>query len=101
MAKDEATLLLAFVSAVMRQPIAAKKVTFSALTQPILFWSLSGAPVIVPFLAFNRFIRGTVGPLLINLALMMALSNFVIMELVVSTAPEGSDLSIQYFRTLF
>jgi len=51
----------------------AAGVTFSPLSQPMLFWSLSAAPVMIPFIAFNRFIRGTVGPLFINLALMMAL----------------------------
>jgi hypothetical protein len=87
MPKDEAALLLSFASAVTGQPVSAATVTFSPLSQPILFWSLSMAPVMIPFLAFNRFIRGTVGPLFINLALMMVLSSFLIVDLVVYTSP--------------
>ena len=71
LSKDEAVLLLSFASAVTGQPVTAEAVTFSPLTQPILFWSLSTAPLMIPFVPFNRFIRGTVGPLFINVALMM------------------------------
>jgi hypothetical protein len=87
MPKDEADLLLSFASTVTRQPVTAAGVTFSPLSQPMLFWSLSAAPVMIPFIAFNRFIRGTVGPLFINLALMMVLSSFLIMDLVLYTSP--------------
>ena len=75
MPKDQAVLMLSFASAVTGQPVTAEAVTFSPLSQPILFWSLSTAPVMIPFVTFNRFIRGTVGPLFINLALMMVLSS--------------------------
>jgi hypothetical protein len=87
MPKDEAVLLLSFAGNVMAQPITAESVTFSPHLQPIVFWSLSAAPVMVPFLAFNQFIRGTVGPLFINLALMMLLSTFFINDLVLYTSP--------------
>jgi hypothetical protein len=87
MPKDEAVLLLSFTSAVTGQPVSAATVTFSPLSQPIVFWSLSMAPVMIPFLAFNRFIRGTVGPLFIDLALMMVLSSFLIVDLVIYTSP--------------
>ena len=87
MPKDEALLLISFASAVMREPVAAEAVAFSPLSQPILFWSLSSFPLLIPFLAFNRFVRSTVGPLFINLALMMVLSNFVILDIVLYTAP--------------
>jgi hypothetical protein len=87
MPKDEAALLLSFASAVTGQPVSAATMTFSPLSQPIVFWSLSMAPVMIPFLAFNRFIRGTVGPLFINLALMMVLSSFLIVDLVIYTSP--------------
>jgi hypothetical protein len=87
MPKDEAALLLSFASKVTRQPVSAESVSFSPHLQPILFWSLTAAPVTIPFLAFNRFIRGTVGPLFINLALMMLLSNILMMELLVYTPP--------------
>jgi hypothetical protein len=87
MPKDEAALLLSFASAVTGQPVSGAAVTFSPLSQPILFWSLSAAPVMIPFIAFNRFIRGTVGPLFINLALMMVMSSFLILDLVLYTSP--------------
>jgi hypothetical protein len=35
----------------------------------------------MPFALFNRFIRGTVGPLFINIALMMTVSTFVVVDL--------------------
>ena len=41
----------------------------------------------IPFILFNRFIRGTVGPLFINLALMMILSTFMIVDLLLFTSP--------------
>jgi hypothetical protein len=87
MPKDEAALLLSFASAVTGQPVSGAAVTFSPLSQPILFWSLSAAPVMIPFIAFNRFIRGTVGPLFINLALLMVLLSFLIVDLALYTAP--------------
>src|SRR4029453_18522472 len=84
MPKDEAVLLLSFTSAVTGQPVSAATVTFSPLSQPIVFWSLSMAPVMIPFLAFNRFIRGTVGPLFINLALIMVLSSLTLIDVILS-----------------
>jgi hypothetical protein len=88
MPKDQAVLMLSFAGAVTGQPVTAEAVTFSPLSQPILFWSLSTAPVMIPFITFNRFIRGTVGPLFINLALMMVLSSIVIMDLILYTSPD-------------
>ena len=84
--KDQAALVLSFASAVTGLPVTAATVTFSPLTQPILFWGLSAAPMMIPLIAFNRFIRGTVGPLFISLALMMVLSTFIIMDLVFYTS---------------
>jgi hypothetical protein len=87
MSKDEADLLLSFAGKVIGQPVTAESVTFSPHLQPIVFWSLSAAPVMIPFLAFNRLIRGTVGPLFINLGLMMLLSTFFINDLILYTSP--------------
>jgi hypothetical protein len=87
MPKDQATLLLSFASAVTGEQVAATAVTFSPLSQPILFWSLSAAPLLMPVLTFNRFIRATVGPLFILLALMMVLSTFLIVDLFLHTSP--------------
>ena len=87
LSKAEALLLLSFASAVTGHPVSTEVVTFSPLTQPILFWSLSAAPLAMPFILFNRFIRGTVGPLFINLALMMTVSTFMVVDLLLFTSP--------------
>ena len=87
MGKDEAALVLAFASAVTGQPVTADTVTFSPLLQPLLFWSLAASPLLIPVLFFNRFVRGTVGPLFISLALMMVLSTFVIGDVMLQTSP--------------
>lgn len=97
-AKDQAELVLSFASKVLGRPVTAESVRFSALTQPILFWGLSGVPLLVPLFAFNRFIRGTVGPVFINLALMMVLSTFVIIDLFVNTSP-GRWLTVHIKKT--
>jgi hypothetical protein len=86
MPRDEAALLLSLGSAVTGQLVAAEAVAFSPHLQPILFWSLAMPPLIVPFLFFNRFVRGTVGPLFISLALMMVLSTFVIGDVALDTS---------------
>jgi len=39
----------------MAQPITAESVTYHRNLQQ-LYWSLSAEPVMVPFLAFNKFI---------------------------------------------
>jgi hypothetical protein len=85
--KGHVNFVLSFVSTVTGKPVTAPEVTFSPLSQPIVFWSLSAAPMLIPLFAFNRFIRGTVGPLFITLAVMMVLSTFVIADLVIYTSP--------------
>jgi hypothetical protein len=82
--KEEAALLLSFASAVTGQAVTADAVKFSPSSQPILFWSLGAAPVMIPFVAFNRFIRGTVGPLFINVALLMVLSSFTLINIILA-----------------
>jgi hypothetical protein len=84
MPKEEAAVLLSFASAVTGQAVTADAVKFSPSSQPILFWSLGAAPVLIPFVAFNRFIRGTVGPLFINLALLMVLSSLTLIDVILS-----------------
>jgi hypothetical protein len=94
LSKEEALLVLSFASAVTGQPVSAEAVTFSPLMQPIIFWSLSTAPLAMPFVLFNRFIRGTVGPLFINVALMMLVSTFIVVDLLLFTSP-GIWLAVQ------
>ena len=84
---EQAAVLQSAVSRVSGQPASVDAVIFSPLGQPIVFWSLAAPPLITLFLYFNRFVRGTVGPLFINVALMMVLSTFVIGDLVLGTPP--------------
>jgi hypothetical protein len=98
MPKDEVAVALSFASAVTGQYVTPETVTFSPLTQPTLFWSLSAAPVALPFFAFNRFIRGTVGPLFSNLALTMLLVTFFIIDLVIHKFPR---ILLGYIKGIF
>jgi len=86
---DEASLSLAneLLSALEGQPVAAEALPIAPHLQPILFFALSAAPGPLVFIFFNRFIRGTVGPLFISLALMMVPSTFLIIDLELSTSP--------------
>jgi MFS family permease len=84
--KAEAGLLLPLAAAVTGSPVSPESVVFSPLTQPILFWALTGVPVLIPLLMFNRFVRGTVGPLFISLALMTALTTLVINDVWLNTS---------------
>lgn len=86
-AKDQVDLLISLAGAVTGQPVTAETVTFSPHSQPILFYSLGAFPMLVSALVFNRFIRGTVGPLFITLALLMVLSTFMIIDLTLSISP--------------
>ena len=97
LSKAEALLLLSFASAVTGHPVSTEVVTFSPLTQPILFWGLSAAPLAMPFVLFNRFIRGTVGPLFINIALMMTVSTLMVVDLLLFTSP-GMWLAVHIKR---
>src|ERR1700674_265703 len=53
--KDQAELVLSLASKIIGRPVTAESVTFSALNQPMLFWGLSGVPLLIPHFAFNRF----------------------------------------------
>jgi hypothetical protein len=87
MEKDAGALVLAYASAVTGQQVTADTVTFSPLTQPIMFWSLALPPLMIPVVFFNRFVRGTVGPLFISVALVLVLSTFLIGDLALYTSP--------------
>ncbi len=87
MPKDEAALLLSLTSALSGQSVTAKAVLFPPFYQPILFFGVSASPFMFPIMYFNRFIRGTVGPLFVNLALIMLRSTMVIADLVLSMSP--------------
>ncbi len=82
----ERALVLALAEAVTGTQVRPDSITFSPFSQPILFWALSTAPVLVPALTFNRFVRGTVGPLFINMALTITIFTLVVLDLCVETS---------------
>ena len=92
--KAEAVLLFPMAEAVTGSRVSAQTMFFSPISQLLMFFGLSGAPVFIPLLTFNRFVRGTVGPLFINLALMMLLTTFVINDVWLNT-PLGIRLIVQ------
>ena len=67
----ERAFLLSFVSALIGDRVSGDAVAFSPAVQPILFWGLARSPILIPVIAFNRLVRGTVGPLFITIGLMM------------------------------
>ena len=79
--------MLAYASAVMGQPVDRRHGALLLLLQPLLFWSLAASPLLMLALFFNRFVRGTVGPLFISLALVMVLSTVVIGDVMLQTSP--------------
>jgi hypothetical protein len=87
MTKDFSAFAISLASTMTGQPATPEAILVPPRLQPILFWSLTAAPLMVPFIFFNRFIRGTVGPLFINLALMMLPSTFVMMDVILGTSP--------------
>ena len=95
----ERRLVLALVETVTGTPVEPAAVTFSPFSQPMMFWALGAAPVLLPAFTFNRFVRGTVGPLFINLALAITVLTFVFLDLCVGTSP-GLRL-IGYLRPVF
>ena len=70
-------------------------VTFSPFTQPTLFLTLTAAPLMIPVLAFNRFVRGTVGPVFIAFALVLMLGSIVFLDLIVWVTPETFGIAIK------
>src|SRR5262245_22186022 len=69
--KEQAGLLIPMTSAVLGVPVSPDSIVISPSSQPIYFWALTGAPVMIPLLTFNRFVRGTVGPLFTTTALIV------------------------------
>jgi hypothetical protein len=80
MPKEEGALLLAFAGAIVGQTVAPESVMFPPAHQPILFWGLSATPLFIVLVAFSRPVRATVGPLFVNLALIMLVSAFVLVD---------------------
>jgi hypothetical protein len=87
---DIAPVMLAFARSVTGEAVTGENVSFSPLTQPTFFFTLSAMPFLIPVIAYNRFIRGTVGPLFITFALLMILGPFVVLDLVIVTVPRST-----------
>jgi hypothetical protein len=83
--KEEAAFLLSLASATVGQNVAPESVVFLPFQQPILFWGLSATPLFVVLVAFNRPVRATVGPLFVNLALIMLVSALVLMDVAIGS----------------
>ena len=92
--KEQAGLLLPMTSAMLGAPASPDSISISPSSQPIYFWALTGAPVMLPLLTFNRFVRGTVGPLFTTTALIMLVTILVINDLWLNTS-WGVALSTQ------
>ena len=82
-------LMSAFAQRITGEEVKPALVSFSPLTQPTLFFSLTAAPFVIPLLAFNRFVRGTVGPLFITLALLLTLGSLFLLEMIVLALKHG------------
>ena len=92
--KEEAGLLLPMTSAVLGTPVSPDSILISPSSQPVYFWALTGAPLMIPLLTFNRFVRGTVGPLFTMTALIVLVTILVINDLWLDT-PWGVALATQ------
>ena len=82
---DLRELMLSFARAVTGEAATADTATFGPLTQPTFFYTLSAVPFVIPVLAFNRFIRGTVGPVFITFALLVTLGPLLVMDILIVT----------------
>ena len=80
---DLAAVMLSFARAVTGESVSPETVSFSPLTQPTFFYTLAAAPFIIPVLAFNRFVRGTLGPVCITFAMLATLGVLVGFDLLV------------------
>jgi len=78
-----AAVMLSFAHAVTGENVSAETVSFSPLTQPTFFYTLSAAPFMIPVLAFNRFVRGTLGPVCITFAMLATLGVLIGFDLLV------------------
>jgi len=84
-------LMLGFAQSVTGEAVSADTVSFSPALQPLLLFTLSTAPFVIPLLAFNRFVRGTVGPVFITFALLMTLGPILVMD-VLAVGLRGVDV---------
>jgi hypothetical protein len=82
-------LMTSFAQSITGEKVNPALASFSPLTQPTLFFSLTAAPFVIPLLAFNRFVRGTVGPLFITVALLLTLGSLFLLDVIVLALKQG------------
>ena len=82
-----AALMISFAGSVTGEALDSEPLGFSPGLQPLFFLTLTAAPFAIPVLGFNRFVRGTVGPLFITFPLLMALSVILMMNLFALALP--------------
>src|SRR5262245_49847887 len=82
---NQEAFLLSMASAAVGHPVAPTSVVYSPLSQPILFWGLNANAGFFVFLAFNRSVRGTVGPLFVNLALFIVLAVVILNDVAIAS----------------
>jgi hypothetical protein len=95
--KDTAAFVLSIASATTGQAVTPDSVTIRPWLQLVVFWSLSATPVGFVFVAFNRPVRGTVGPLFVTTALIMLVSAFIVVDVIIGS-PFGRGLLGQLKR---
>jgi hypothetical protein len=81
-------LMVSMTRAMIGEAVDPASVVFSPFTQPTLFLTLTAAPLMIPVLAFNRFVRATVGPVFVTFALVLMLGCIVFLDLIVWMAPQ-------------
>jgi hypothetical protein len=80
---DLGAVMLSFAHTVTGENVTPETVSFSPLTQPTFFYTLAAAPFVIPVLAFNRFVRGTLGPVCITFAMLATLGVLIGFDLLV------------------
>jgi hypothetical protein len=93
--KETEDLMVSMVRAMTSEAVDTTSVTFSPFTQPTLFLTLTAAPVMIPVLAFNRFVRGTVGPVFIAFALLLMLGTIVFLDVIAWFAPQPIRVALK------
>jgi hypothetical protein len=85
---DLEALMISIARSVTGDAFGREPLGFSPALQPMFFLTLAGAPFAIPVLGFNRFVRGTVGPVFITFALLMTLGAIFITDVLVLAVRE-------------
>ncbi len=88
-------LMVSMTRAITGEAVDTTSVAFSPFLQPTLFLTLTAAPLMIPVLAFNRFVRGTVGPVFVTFALVLMLGSIVFLDVLVWLTPQTIGTAIK------